>query len=335
MREGLAAREAYELYPLGESAAVVRWPGGAGERSLQLLDLTEERLKAAAPPWVTEWVRAYTSLTVFYDPWLVYAEMQRSGGPKAWRGDVHGAGALELGVVPRGGREDGDARKEAGADLGQGEGVSDADELSVSESGNQREEGRQDGENEGTPYAWVCAWIRDALCGLDLAEGVFARKAKTVLIPALFGGDAGPDLRQVAERAGLAPEEAIRLYCSGVYTVHLIGFLPGFPYLGGLPSALAAPRLAEPRAVVPAGSIGIAGLQSGIYPVESPGGWQLIGRTPLRLFDAERAPASLLQPGDCVRFEAVTEQEYGELVREAAEGRRRLEQTEGEEGTRL
>ena len=106
----------------------------------------------------------------------------------------------------------------------------------------------------------------------------------------------------MAQHAGLAPAEVVELHSGGEYTVYFLGFLPGFAYLGGLDPRLAAPRRAEPRLAVPPGSVGIGGEQTGIYPLASPGGWQLIGRTSLRLFDPLRAAPSLLLPGDTVKF---------------------------------
>ncbi|MCG0238848.1 MAG: 5-oxoprolinase subunit PxpB [Firmicutes bacterium] len=125
---------------------------------------------------------------------------------------------------------------------------------------------------------------------------------RVVEIPVLYGGEAGPDLPWVAEQTGLSPEEVIRRHAAGRYRVYCLGFSPGFPYLGSLDPALRVPRLPDPRPRVPAGSVGIAGDQTGIYPAETPGGWRLIGRTPLRLFDPWREEPFLLRPGDEVRF---------------------------------
>lgn len=118
----------------------------------------------------------------------------------------------------------------------------------------------------------------------------------------VYGGAAGPDLDDVAQHCGLRPREVVELHASVDYVVWFLGFQPGFPYLGGLPERLASPRRAEPRLVVPAGSVGIGGSQTGIYPLPTPGGWQLIGHTPLPLFDPTRKTPVLLAPGDIVRF---------------------------------
>lgn len=141
--------------------------------------------------------------------------------------------------------------------------------------------------------------LDDLLSGLDESAGDDGR---LVEIPVCYGAEFGPDLESVASLHGLAADEVVALHAAGDYRVHLVGFVPGFPYLGGLEARLATPRRESPRTAVPAGSVGIGGAQTGIYPVESPGGWQLIGRTPLRLFDAHRDPPALLRAGDRIRF---------------------------------
>ena len=128
---------------------------------------------------------------------------------------------------------------------------------------------------------------------------------RDVTIPVRYGGDDGPDLEEVARETGLSPAEVIALHAEGRYVVHLLGFKPGFPYLGTLDGRLRVPRRPSPRTRVPAGSVAIAGAQTGIYPVASPGGWRLLGRTPLRLFDPSSSDPFLLRPGDRVRFEAI------------------------------
>ena len=121
-------------------------------------------------------------------------------------------------------------------------------------------------------------------------------------IPVVYGGESGPDLAEVAQLSGLTPKQVVELYTSVDYVVWFLGFQPGFPYLGGLPERLAMPRRAEPRLQVPAGSVGIGGAQTGIYPLATPGGWQLIGRTSQALFSPNRDDPVLLHPGDTVRF---------------------------------
>lgn len=135
---------------------------------------------------------------------------------------------------------------------------------------------------------------------------------KLTKIPVLYGGTFGPDLGKVAEYLQLTPEEVIRLHCSKPYFIYMIGFMPGFPYMGELPDALIMPRLKTPRLSVPAGSVAIAQKQTGIYPVESPGGWQILGRTPVKLFDPEKDPPALLRMGDLVHFYPIGEEEFRE-----------------------
>ena len=129
-----------------------------------------------------------------------------------------------------------------------------------------------------------------------------AVEGREIRIPVVYGGEAGPDLHDVAAHTGLAPAEVVRRHSEADYVVYLLGFLPGFAFMGGLPPELATPRRAEPRVAVPARSVGIGGAQTGIYPLVSPGGWQLIGRTSLELFDPSAAEPTLLRPGDRVRF---------------------------------
>lgn len=138
---------------------------------------------------------------------------------------------------------------------------------------------------------------------------------RTVEIPVLYGGEMGPDIDFVAEHSGLSVEEVIRMHSEPAYLLYMIGFTPGFAFLGGLPDALATPRLPTPRTQVPAGSVGIANNQTGMYPVASPGGWQLIGRTPVRLFDPDREEPFLYRAGDLIQFKPITPEEFAELAR--------------------
>ncbi len=144
------------------------------------------------------------------------------------------------------------------------------------------------------------------------------RPATTHTIPVWYGGAAGPDLLEVAELAGLTPADAAGLHASVTYRVYMLGFSPGFPYLGTVPERIATPRLPTPRKQVAAGSVGIAGTQTGIYPQTSPGGWRIIGRTPIRLFSLHRPQPFLLAPGDFVRFVSIDEDEFGRLSTEPA-----------------
>ena len=133
------------------------------------------------------------------------------------------------------------------------------------------------------------------------------------VIPVCYGGEYGPDLADVAAHCGLAVDTLIARHTAADYCVAMLGFAPGFPYLLGLDPQLAVPRRRDPRQRVPAGSVAIGGSQTGIYPEVLPGGWQLIGRTPLRLFDASANPPSLLAPGDRVRFQAIDEDNFRQL----------------------
>lgn len=141
------------------------------------------------------------------------------------------------------------------------------------------------------------------------------RESDIITIPVCYGEDFGPDLEEVAGINDLTTDEVIRLHGSVTYLVHLIGFMPGFAYLGGMPQAIMAPRKAQPRPRVPAGAVGIAGLQTGIYPLQSPGGWQIIGQTPLKMFDTGRSEPGLLKAGDRLKFEAINLSEFKQIAR--------------------
>jgi KipI family sensor histidine kinase inhibitor len=146
-----------------------------------------------------------------------------------------------------------------------------------------------------------------------LLRGPFSTRtepAPTLEIPVCYDGDFAPDLTSVAHHTSLSPEQVIALHSGTDYFVYFLGFSPGFAYLGGVPRQLQVPRLASPRKHVSAGSVGLAGGQTGIYPHDSPGGWQLIGRTPLRMFVPTADPPSRLQPGDRVRFRRITREEF-------------------------
>jgi inhibitor of KinA len=143
------------------------------------------------------------------------------------------------------------------------------------------------------------------------AEAALVSLAVRILeIPVCYGGEWGPDLGDIAARTGMSPERIVGLHTGADYLVHAIGFAPGFAYLGGLPAALHTPRRATPRTSVPAGTVGIGGAQTGVYPLATPGGWNLIGRTPLRMFDAARAEPALLRAGDRVKFRAIGAGEF-------------------------
>jgi KipI family sensor histidine kinase inhibitor len=153
------------------------------------------------------------------------------------------------------------------------------------------------------PLQQARRWLQAAL---EAAQDEAAAACRVVEVPVRYGGDDGPDLAQVAERAGMSAAAVVELHATPLYRVAMLGFAPGFPYLLGLDPRLAMPRLAVPRQQVAAGSVGIGGAQTGIYPQAGPGGWQLVGRTALNLFDPAADPPTLLQPGDRLRFVPVS-----------------------------
>jgi len=226
-----------QITPLGDNALVLEVGTVIDESTHRRVQAAWRALAAAPLPAVSELVPAYTTVTLFYDPW---------------------------------------AAVQAGAPA---QGVAD----------------------------WLGAQVRERLKNPPKTEKV---KPRIVEIPVCYGGVFGPDLARVAAQAGLAPEEVIKRHSKAEYLVYLIGFAPGFPYLGGLPEELHTPRHQKPRMTVPPGSVGIGGEQTGIYPLATPGGWNLIGRTPLRIFRPEENPPVLLAAGDQVRFRAITPEEF-------------------------
>ena len=143
---------------------------------------------------------------------------------------------------------------------------------------------------------------------------------KIINMPVLYGGEWGPDLNIVAEHNSISPEEVVRKHTESYYLVYMIGFMPGFPFLGGLDKALHTPRKAEPRLKIPAGSVGIANNQTGLYPEDSPGGWQIIGQTPIKVFDLHRNPKILYQPGDKIKFYAINEEQFLHIKKYTSKG---------------
>ncbi|WP_199797505.1 5-oxoprolinase subunit PxpB [Hymenobacter amundsenii] len=212
------------LYPLGETAVVLEFGTLISNATNTTIQAVADYLLAQPFVGFTELVPAFTTLTVFYDPWQV---------------------------------------RSAGA---------------------------------GSPYEVVAATLRERLAQLPTAAAA-AETGPVVEIPVCYGGEFGPDLEAVAQHCGLNPADVVARHAGADYRVYFIGFAPGFPYLGGLPTELATPRRASPRAAVPAGAVGIAGAQTGIYSLPTPGGWQLIGRTPARLFQPEAPDPSLLRAG--------------------------------------
>ncbi|WP_026564859.1 5-oxoprolinase subunit PxpB [Bacillus sp. UNC41MFS5] len=158
-----------------------------------------------------------------------------------------------------------------------------------------------------SPYKKVSAIILALLDKLGTSE---TPEQRLLTIPVLYGGEFGPDLEYVASYHGLSVEEVIQIHSSNDYLVYMIGFAPGFPFMGGMDERIATPRKDSPRLAIAPGSVGIAGKQTGIYPLETPGGWQIIGRTPLDLFLPELSPPTMLQSGDRIRYVPITLEEY-------------------------
>ncbi|SIS76667.1 5-oxoprolinase subunit PxpB [Salimicrobium salexigens] len=161
-----------------------------------------------------------------------------------------------------------------------------------------------------SPYEQVAEVLKKVV---DTTEPREKSEHRTVEIPVCYGGEFGPDLSVVAGENGLTEEEVIKRHSENEYLVYMLGFAPGFPFLGGMDERIATSRKDSPRTSLPAGSVGIAGSQTGVYPVVSPGGWQLIGRTPFKLFSPDENPPSYVQPGDRVKFYPVSSEEYNRL----------------------
>lgn len=172
------------------------------------------------------------------------------------------------------------------------------------------------------PLATTSAEVQDGIkLLLQSAQSTGASTRNVVHLPTLYGGDLGPDIAFVAQHNGIDEREVIRMHSGADYLVYMMGFSPGFAYLGGLDERLATPRLQSPRTEIPPGAVGIAETQTGVYPVASPGGWQLIGRTPVRLFDPTRERPVLLNAGDYVRFAPIESRErYDDILRQVDAG---------------
>ncbi|HEX7118471.1 MAG TPA: 5-oxoprolinase subunit PxpB [Longimicrobiales bacterium] len=235
-----------EIFPLGDSAIVIRLGASIDEATHRRVRALCARLEERPVPGMTGYVPAFASVTVHYDPARV------------------GPAAAERGAA--------------------------------------------------NPYDRVAAALAPLLERLDTTAPLPAREVE---VPVVYGGEFGPDLDTVAAHAGLSPDDVVALHASAEYRVSMIGFAPGFPYLAGLPERIAAPRRPTPRTVVPPGSVGIAGRQTGIYPIESPGGWQIIGRTPARLFAPDLDPPALLRVGDRVRFRPIAAEAWADAAAQA------------------
>jgi len=235
----------YQLLPVGEAALMVEFGKGIKPETNKKVKALADYLDRQPLPGMLEYVSAYSSVTVFFNPMQVKRLCERQ---------------FDLQLEP-------------------------------------------------LAYQILADLLVKVLSKLDNSVATMPR---TVEIPVCYGGEYGPDLAYVAEHNNLTMEEVIEIHCQGQYLVYMIGFAPGFPYLGGMSEKIATPRRPSPRLEIPAGSVGIAGMQTGVYPIATPGGWQLIGRTPLSLFRPQDECPSLLQAGDIIRFRPIPLTEYGE-----------------------
>lgn len=158
------------------------------------------------------------------------------------------------------------------------------------------------------------------LDNLKLSQVDSTSNKNIIHIPVLYNTEMGPDLEEVANHNHLSVEEVIQIHTENEYLVYMLGFMPGFPFLGGLDERVHTPRRAEPRVKINAGSVGIANNQTGLYPSDSPGGWQIIGRTPLKVFDQYAEPMTLYEAGDYIKFYAIDEQTYNQIKKEINDG---------------
>ena len=156
-------------------------------------------------------------------------------------------------------------------------------------------------------YKKLCKYIRSVS---NKGGDMSAKTNRIIEVPVCYGGQYGEDLVDVAKHVGMSEAEVINIHSGMDYLIYMLGFLPGFPYLGGLDKRLETPRLSNPRISIPAGSVGIGGEQTGVYPIVSPGGWRLIGRTPLKLYDSERENPTLYQAGEYIHFQPIDEAEF-------------------------
>lgn len=225
------------LHPLAENAIIIDLGGSIEEAALKKLRTITAYLDKNPFPWLTEYVPAFTTVTIYYDPLKV----------------------LEI---------------QPGIQL---------------------------------PYDFVSQQLSSHLKDLKTDK---MSPQRVVSIPVCYGGYFGPDLKYVAHYNNMSVQEVIEIHSANEYIVYMIGFSPGFPYLGGMSERISAPRRSSPRLKIPPGSVGIAGKQTGIYPIETPGGWQIIGRTPKNLFQPDEELPSLLQAGDKIKFTPISNPEF-------------------------
>ncbi|WP_147533579.1 5-oxoprolinase subunit PxpB [Bacillus marasmi] len=227
----------YHLQIISEQAILIDWGNEILEAKLHHIQSVASQLESHPFPWMIEYVPAYTTITIYFDPL------------KIWK------------LAP----------------------------------------------THLLPAQYALQQIDQFLNTIETNQVTTPR---TVIIPVFYGGEFGPDLAFVANHNGITSEEVINIHTSNDYIVHMVGFAPGFPYLGGLSEKIFAPRRNTPRLSIPAGSVGIAGGQTGVYPIESPGGWQVIGQTPLKLFRPTKEIPSLLQMGDIIKFKAISYDDF-------------------------
>ncbi len=230
-----------EYIPLGEAAVLIEFGKVINIETHRKVKACADYLDQHPLPGMIEYVAAFSSLTVFYDPVVVLNVKHTTGIQSA--------------------------------------------------------------------YELVTSLLQDIVANLERSVDI---KPKVVEIPVCYGGEFGPDLEYVAGYNKLDIDEVIHIHSNSEYLVYMIGFAPGFPYLGGLDERISTPRRQSPRTLIPERTVGIAGMQTGVYPIATPGGWQLIGRTPVELFRPNEYPPSLLQAGNIVRFKPITLKEYQE-----------------------
>jgi len=233
-----------EMVPLGESAILIKFGKGIHPEIHRKVTIFTAHLDRYPVPGMIEYIAAFSSVTIFYDPIQV---------------------------------------KKSQADA-----VLAKDQLS---------------------YQILSSIVTEII--VKLGTGV-DHIPRVVEIPVCYGGEFGPDLEYVAQYNKRTIDEVIEIHASGQYLVYMIGFAPGFPYVGGMSEKISTPRRKSPRMSIAAGSVGIAGMQTGVYPIATPGGWQLIGRTPVQLFRPNDNPPTLLQSGDMIRFCPISHKEYEE-----------------------
>lgn len=181
------------------------------------------------------------------------------------------------------------------------------------------------------PEVWTTSNLTENIKQvLPNTQSKLTENSRLVIIPVLYGGEHGPDLEDVAKINNLTVSEVVDIHENGEYRVYMLGFNPGYPYMGGLDSRLATARLEQPRTKVPAGSVAIGGEQTGIYSTTSPGGWRIIGHTPVPLFDSKLTNPVLLQSGDNIKFKSINQQQYNNIVKEVANGDYQIQIVAGE-----